>query len=159
MKIKVTDIIKENSSSILIENQESNIDLPEFDIDGPVSFSGMLKNENGVLNLNGVLSYSYKTQCIRCLKEIKRDKTIKIKERYKSQIEIDDIMYKINGKYIVLDKALKDNIMLNMSMKELCKDDCRGLCSNCGKNLESGSCKCKLDNNINPKFEVLRKLI
>lgn len=44
---------------------------------------------------------------------------------------------------IVLDDDIRDYALLAVPMKKLCKDDCMGLCPECGKNLNEGSCGCK----------------
>jgi len=57
-----------------------------------------------------------------------------------------------------LDELLRQNIVLNMPLKLLCKENCRGLCVNCGKPLsDDGECECSQDD-INPQFAALQDL-
>jgi uncharacterized protein len=37
---------------------------------------------------------------------------------------------------------LRDILMLSLPMKSLCREDCKGLCSRCGQNLNEDSCRC-----------------
>jgi uncharacterized protein len=74
-----------------------------------------------------------KTQvCSRCLCE------------FESEVDKQsDFIYKLQGEYIIeLDDNIKDAIILDYPIKILCKPDCRGLCHNCGKNLNYGDCDC-----------------
>ena len=59
---------------------------------------------------------------------------------------------------IDLKEAVREQILLNMPNKVLCKDDCLGLCPDCGINLNKESCDCG-ENKINPKFAALSKLL
>lgn len=53
---------------------------------------------------------------------------------------------------IVLQAAL-----LSVSMKPVCSDDCRGLCSQCGANLNTKACKCKAEKS-DPRWDGLKRL-
>jgi uncharacterized protein len=43
---------------------------------------------------------------------------------------------------IDLSVDLRDALMLSLPLKSLCRDDCRGLCPNCGQDLNEGPCTC-----------------
>lgn len=43
---------------------------------------------------------------------------------------------------IDLNEVLREQFYLALPMKPLCIEDCRGLCSQCGTNLNSGACEC-----------------
>lgn len=49
---------------------------------------------------------------------------------------------KIDVREIVLDQ-----VNLLIPFKPLCKDDCKGICANCGMNLNSNKCLCKKEDN------------
>jgi uncharacterized protein len=54
--------------------------------------------------------------------------------------------------------ALREQILLNIPLSPLCRPDCRGLCSQCGQDLNEGMCDCP-DQTIDPRFAVLRDLL
>ena len=47
--------------------------------------------------------------------------------------------------------------VLAVPMKNLCSEDCKGLCPKCGKNLNEGLCNCN-EENIDPRWETIQKL-
>jgi uncharacterized protein len=47
------------------------------------------------------------------------------------------------GDIIELDDDIRQEIMLDYPMKVTCKPDCKGLCPNCGQNLNTGECDCE----------------
>ena len=56
------------------------------------------------------------------------------------------------------DALLRDDILLELPSKLLCKDSCKGLCPKCGKNLNEGECGCIMHEG-NSAFAVLSKLL
>lgn len=58
---------------------------------------------------------------------------------------------------IDLDKDIRDYAILAVPMKKLCSEDCKGLCPNCGKNLNEDHCNCA-EEDIDPRWETIQKL-
>jgi len=61
------------------------------------------------------------------------------------------------GEEIDLTSLVQDQILLALPQKALCREECRGLCSRCGKNLNRGVCECPVGF-VDPRFEILRKV-
>ena len=54
-----------------------------------------------------------------------------------------DISYlPLEADKIDITKDVRDYSLLAIPMKKLCKEDCKGLCAKCGKNLNEGNCNC-----------------
>jgi uncharacterized protein len=51
----------------------------------------------------------------------------------------------------------RETFILNMPSKTLCREDCRGLCSGCGVNLNYEKCRCKKE--VDPRLAALAKLL
>ena len=62
-----------------------------------------------------------------------------------------------SGHTIDLMAAVERSIASALPMKVLCKEDCKGICPKCGKDLNEGDCDCT-ESNIDPRFESLRAL-
>ncbi len=160
MKVDISDIIRINGSSMKIEFIEEPPEREPAEgciIDGDISFSGTLTNNNGILHLDGHIDASYRSECYRCLSEVKTALALKIKEDFINSADVGDTdMYPFEGKILDISRALNDNIILNLPMKHLCSDQCRGLCSKCGGNLNEVQCGC-VDDTIDPRMEGLNK--
>jgi uncharacterized protein len=48
---------------------------------------------------------------------------------------------------VELDEDIRQELIIDSPMKALCKPDCKGLCPNCGQNLNVGGCDCDKDKN------------
>jgi len=70
----------------------------------------------------------------------------------------DVIVLSANTIEIDLDPVLNEIIILNHPFKMLCREDCKGICANCGADLNREACRCT-DKPIDPRWEKLRKLI
>ncbi len=69
----------------------------------------------------------------------------------------DDYYETYSGEKIDLSEFLKEQIVLSLPYKLLCKEDCKGLCPKCGTNLNIEKCNCK-NNWEDSKFAVLRNI-
>jgi len=58
---------------------------------------------------------------------------------------------------INIDNDVRDYALLSIPMKKLCKEDCKGLCSKCGKDLNEGNCNCQ-QNEIDARWLPLMEL-
>lgn len=160
MKVNVYDIAKDNGAYLNIEFNEklSGFDSEKSDyiFDSPVDFVGKLVNVKGVLKLTGRLKTEYTVKCYRCLKEIKCKMDMNISESFvKAERKKDDDSYTYKGDYVELDKPLKDNMYLNLPMKHVCDEACKGICPKCGSDLNEDQCECE-EKSIDPRLEVLK---
>jgi uncharacterized protein len=48
-----------------------------------------------------------------------------------------------------------NNLRLNLPVRFLCKEDCKGVCTKCGKNLNEGECECVPEEKSSP-FDILK---
>lgn len=101
--------------------------------------------------------------CDRCNKEFDKDihhyfKMIYMVEKGEITEEDTNIHYLSSDQdKIDLSKDVKELTLLALPMKHLCDENCKGLCPKCGKDLNEGTCDCKVDE-VNPIWEPLLKL-
>jgi len=119
---------------------------------------GRVFNEAGILHLEGTLTAEMSCVCDRCgeefesLKQMPLDATI-----VEENPEDDPSLYVLEGNEIDLDEILSTLFILDMETKFLCREDCKGLCPTCGKNLNLGPCGCR--KSLDPRFAVLEQLL
>jgi len=135
---------------------------------------GMLDTEGaaellgGEIHLIGSLSTTVETDCDRCLeptrfpvavdfdlyyrpvKSIAREEEIELKP---SELEIG--FYYGNG--LQLEDALKEQVLLALPIKNICRPDCAGLCPQCGQNRNVAKCACQ-PVTLDARWEQLAKL-
>ena len=59
------------------------------------------------------------------------------------------------GRVLDIMPQVEESIFSLLPTKVLCREDCKGLCPSCGKDLNEGECDCSKDNNIDPRLSAL----
>ncbi len=106
-----------------------------------VRISGKLRNVVGVMTLRATVSGIFTAPCDRCLE----DAVLPLQAELKTVLTLDsseDDSVLVEGGKIDLEKTAYDALVLAIPLQILCKEDCRGLCPSCGKNLNDGDCGC-----------------
>lgn len=130
-----------------------DVEVVDASVDGKITCSG------GVLVLDAKLNAKLKTACARCLKELTLPLDFDFSETLvQSGTEEDkdeDSVIIFEGTEVDVGEIAVNNILLNISSKYLCSDDCQGLCPKCGKNLNKEKCDCDFFE-IDPRWEKLK---
>lgn len=143
-------------------------DLPGLKLDETVSFKGMIHAVSSRYVLSGRVKTAVTLSCDRCLSPFKGNVEADITVNYITRkldptedvidAETDDGLEEVIGTSINLKKALMEQIILQIPMKTICSDDCKGLCSQCGIDLNKESCDCDRTS-IDPRLLKLKDLL
>ncbi|WP_251197814.1 YceD family protein [Anaerotardibacter muris] len=134
----------------------------------PVRYDLFITNTGGALLVTGTVSAAAETSCARCLDPVTLDMDAEVEAYYlipgkdepiteDEEIEYDQL---VEGKKIDLTELCQASLALAFPYITLCSDDCKGLCPQCGKNLNHETCDCAVeeaDDSTNP-FAVLKDL-
>ena len=82
--------------------------------------------------VRGKISGEREVQCARCLKMVTQPFAEEFLETYSNKLEIIDIML-----------IVRQTLALTEEIRFLCQPDCKGLCAQCGKDLNAGPCGCQ----------------
>ena len=106
------------------------------------------------IHISGSLKTTVETDCDRCLEVTRRPvavdfdlyyvpiQTIARSEEVEiSKDELDIGFY--HGHGMMLEDAVKEQVLLALPMKIICRPDCKGLCPECGQNWNLGKCSCR----------------
>ena len=112
------------------------------------------------LNVTGTLESAVRMNCTRCNEEFTEDFSVDFSERFLrvSESEADELeCYPFSDDTVSLDKMVQDLLILNTPIYGVCRPDCKGLCPECGANLNYQKCSCG-DSNDNSPFAALKEL-
>ncbi len=108
------------------------------------------------------ISCQYDTVCARCMESLNR----KVDEHCEQCFipegsdddaeDVDFVTY--TGNFIDLTDTVIDGICTAIPVRDLCVDDCKGICPKCGINLNKGTCDCT-HKEIDPRLAGLAKLL
>lgn len=141
------------------------LDLSQQDFYGskpivhPVQVEGSVTNHAGALVLEGTARSVLELQCDRCGKAFSREKAVTLDSLAAQELEDeenDDILL-LDGSELDLDNVAGTAFILAMDTKNLCSDDCKGLCAKCGADLNLGPCGCGPD--VDSRLAALAQLL
>ena len=120
---------------------------------------GFIVNNAGALTLRGTLSAAMRCVCDRCAAEFDREVSYPLDVPLASELQDEENpdYFLLEGDELDLEELLETVFILNMDTRFLCRDDCKGLCSRCGKNLNEGPCGCRTESD--PRLAVLEQLL
>jgi uncharacterized protein len=165
MLINVINLAPNDKQEVAFNNVE--LSLPN-DVTANVCLDGVITNDSGgMFTLDGKVSAVLSLNCDLCLKPFKSDIKFDINEVFFDTSFGDGVfsndnnsekeLWDFSDKTINLKPAVVADILLNMPMRAVCSDDCKGLCPKCGHNLNDGDCGCDRGYR-NPQFEKLMTL-
>ena len=97
--------------------------------------------------VEGSVELTFRTKCDRCLSEVPTvlkltfDRTVTSPEAEIAEDSEDD-RDEMEGYQLDVEAFVYNEILMNWPMKILCREDCKGVCTVCGKNLNDGDCGC-----------------
>lgn len=101
-----------------------------------------------VLELVGTGRITVSIPCDRCLTESPVDIPLQMKRKIDLKLtdeervnDLDESSY-LTGMDLDVDQLVYLEVLMSWPLKVLCKEDCKGICSQCGKNLNNGPCGC-----------------
>lgn len=128
----------------------------ESEVGPPVHAELTLEGASGGVFVRGDTTTIARLTCHRCLSEWSEDVVVTVSEVM--GIDDDPDGYPLDGDVADLEDVLRDAVLLEIPMAPTCRDDCRGLCSVCGGDLNTGACAGH-DDEIDSPFAVLRELL
>jgi len=133
---------------------------------GPISWSGEVTQAATGHLFVGRLEYEQQLACPRCLKPTAMAVAAEVelliqphsREPTLGEVELEEedlsILY-VDGDELDTEPILQEQLQLNVPMRQLCREDCRGLCPMCGSDRNEEACECE-ERHIDPRWEALR---
>ena len=140
--------------------------IEDVTFEGGARVFGKITNNAGYMRLNLKAELPYVGECARCLDTVRGvfsldfERTVVTEgmvSEERLEESVDEYIVADDGK-LVLDDAVREELLIDFPRKLLCSDECEGLCPKCGKPKKEGDCGC-VTKEIDPRLEVLKKLL
>ena len=155
---------------ILEPKERFNIDSPDCVLAEDVKVQGTLERTGQEVLCKGSLETGLSVTCTRCLSAFSFVVKSQIKvifipmnennklahEIELSELDVEQEFYE-EGR-VDLSSPARDLILLSLPQVILCRQDCEGLCPECGTNLNVNKCDCKNEGSYDPRLAVLQQL-
>ena len=134
---------------------------------GALDWTTTAKRAGDEVRITGTLNTTLEQMCSRCLEparvSISKPFDLYFRERNEAmfdedeEVELDEEDTRtafFTGTKLAMGEVLREQVLLALPMKVLCRVDCKGLCPSCGTNLNSGSCSCPKEE-FSPHMDTL----
>lgn len=171
--ISVRDLKRETGLKKKVSLELDFNEIEGYKILSPVLVDVEIENVGMGFTVKGSFEVMVELQCRRCLTHFPYKLVQEIDEIYttkreeilpKKLLNKDELStFLFNGEEINIKEAIRQNIIVSIPPYPLCKEDCKGLCPICGKNLNEGECEHidlleKEDIEENPFYKLYLKL-
>ena len=120
------------------------------------------------IRLRGRLSTGLELQCARCIEPVQQDVNREFELLYRplgadagrDELSVTDAEAEIGyyqGEGILLEDVLREQVLLSLPLKVTCREECKGLCLHCGKNLNEEKCSCSVPME-DPRWAALKEV-
>ena len=172
-KFNVAQLLKEPTGSVRIHRLDDDVSslLEDIEIVSPLKGDIVFTRTGEGILVTGKLATSSRAVCRRCSNEFIVDLGLDLEETFMMTREVStgarlevkadhvDEANLIDERHILdLAEVVRQYLLLAVPPFPLCRQDCKGLCSHCGRDLNKGSCDCALEE-INPQWSALEHLL
>ncbi|MDT7542913.1 MAG: hypothetical protein QOE33_2817 [Acidobacteriota bacterium] len=147
--------------------EEFSLEDDDAQLASAVRVNAHASRVRGEVLLHGDIDTAVELHCDRCLARVAQPVKIDFKAELGTDegsvveatalhdADMDFSTY--DGEAINLDEIVREQILLALPARQLCADDCRGLCPTCGANLNEQACNCKR-HETDPRWSALAEL-
>jgi uncharacterized protein len=149
------------------ENGELAFDESELRLIEPVRVKGRVRRDAGQVEISGELHTKVAVPCDRCLKEVQFPIDAEFAERFarsvswrneeQHELSTEDLDLGLVDDGIELDDLVKEEILLALPGHVLCSESCKGICPDCGADLNLAECGCE-SKQVDARWEKLKDL-
>ena len=147
--------------------EELNLVDERVRVTEPICVNGRVRLSGSEIQVSGRVETKVNVECDRCLKTIEMPVSAGFKLQYitgqdyessqAAELTPDEMSLSVfDGEAIDVDEIVREQILLAVPDRVLCDENCRGICSICGTNLNTGSCDCT-STEVDPRWEALKK--
>lgn len=120
------------------------------------------------IRLKGELTAKFEMACARCLEPMVQDVARDFDLLYRplgadagrEELSITAAEAEVSyyeGEGLLLEDALREQVLLALPLKAICREDCKGLCPHCGTNLNDTECSCA-EPVEDPRWSALKEI-
>lgn len=142
------------------EMEPAGLDFPSIsEYLTPIAAVGKVTSQAGLLTLTGEAKASMMCICDRCGREYRREAVFPLDTVLAAELEDEENpdVFLLQDDCVDMDEVVATAFVLGLDSKLLCRPDCKGVCPQCGHNLNEGPCSCKPE--ADPRFAALGQLL
>ncbi len=138
---------------------------PMVVLDDPVEFSsvrleGAFVGAGDSVRVTGTLSADVVSRCALCLELVRTHVRAEVDVLFAREVDPEDPdQYPLDGYRVDLQPVAEEALVLELPMRFLCSEDCKGICPVCGTNRNIAPCTCQEGGERQSPFSALSELL
>lgn len=147
---------------------EFSLEDERADLAAALKVIGEASLKNSEVRVKGDLEGSLHASCDRCLRSLPFPVSLNFDAHYipvaeyeeneRAELQDDDLEFSVfDGEKIDLDELIREQILLALPVRLLCQEECKGLCPECGSDLNHTACQCE-EKQVDPRWDALAAL-
>ena len=170
MIFNVAQLMKAPVGTSLVNDFDDEDNQLDNDIKliGPLKGHARMQRTNQGLLVDGWVELTLELSCNRCLKVYEQPMHVNFEEQFYPTVDVvsglplapfdEEEVFPIDDHHLGdLTEVIRQNVLIALPMVTICREDCKGLCSQCGKDLNLGPCECEPE--VDTRLSVLQKLL
>lgn len=168
MRLQI-DNLQANWTPVSFRGELDDAELSnQITLDGPVELNGEIRRRDERVQLKGTLFAAGTIECSRCLEpsQVKLSNEFDVffepetdGSDYEVEVSEENLSAaRLTGDTIDLADFAREQVLLNLPVRVLCREDCQGLCETCGANRNLSPCNCGAEA-IDPRWEALKGMV
>ena len=134
----------------------------------PAAITGTVRRAGAEVFVNGHLKTRAAVECDRCLQQVELPVDAGFELEYvtgptyestaAAELTEDEMLVSVfNGESIDVDEIVKEQVLLAVPTRTLCRPDCKGICPECGIDKNTAGCACET-REVDPRWAALKNL-
>ncbi|HZI48791.1 MAG TPA: DUF177 domain-containing protein [Pyrinomonadaceae bacterium] len=169
MRIELENLEGGKGDFVHVYNPEDLNPVDErIKLGGPARVNGKIRLAGNEVFVNGHVDTQAQVECDRCLKPVEIPVSADFELEYITGSEYESSgvaelteaemsVSVFDGEAVDVDEIVKEQILLAVPTRMLCREDCKGICPQCGTDRNTGECNCVTEE-IDPRWAALKNL-
>jgi uncharacterized protein len=158
LRINAVELLRHPGATRHVETTVApvELDLEDARVAGDITVvMDATSTVDGVV-VHGSVTTPWRGHCRRCLKDVEGTCVSVVDELFQQHPQHDEAV-ELTGDQIDLAPLVREYVLLDLPDAPLCREDCAGICPNCGIDRNVGSCDCETQP-IDPRWSALEGL-
>ncbi len=143
MKIRIRDVVSGGLQvKAAVKPADIGLENEDFlDPENPLQIVAELMRVDGFILAKVAVTFIREDHCARCLEHLSREMT----SNYEMEFEV-----RPGDEWIDMGQRVREEMLMGYLPRVLCRDDCKGICPDCGAELNTETCECEAPRNVEP---------
>lgn len=144
-KVNIKEVLGREKGDLVKQNinlGKNVIEDNKVTILNPIVGVMVLENKDNDVLAQFNLKVQAQFTCDRCLKKFTKELNLKFIQKYSFKSKSEEILPIFPDQTINIEEPIRQELISNLSYKNICNENCRGLCNKCGSDLNKFKCNC-----------------